>query len=89
MKAKKQKTASAAGISKKEIRGKIEKSVNKAITDLHILSPSKKTKKSVKKASNKLAGTIKKDLKKIQGKKKQVRAVVKVIKNKTGTTAVS
>ncbi len=76
MKAKEQKMTGEE-ISKKEIRSKIEKSLNKAITELHITSPSKKTKKSVKKASSKIAGTIKKDLKKLRSKKKPVSNVIK------------
>lgn len=64
------------GITKKEIRNKIQDSVNQAIEDLQIGSPSKKTKKAVKKTSGKLAGKIRKELKKKKPAKNPETAVV-------------
>lgn len=69
-KEKKEKTKTKSGTSKKEIRSKIQESVNKAITGFHIDSPSKRTRKTVKKVSNKIAGTIKRDLKRLKNQKK-------------------
>lgn len=63
-KAPKKASKAKIGITKKEIRNKIQDSVNQAIVDLHIGSPSKRTQKDVKKTSGKLAGKIQKELKK-------------------------
>jgi len=73
-KAKKEATKSKVGITRKEIRNMIQDTVNKAIANLHVGAPSKKTKKVVKKTSVKLAGRIRKDLK----KKKTVKNPVSV-----------
>jgi hypothetical protein len=75
-KARKKVTKVKIGITKKEIRNKIQDSVNQAIADLHIGSPSKKTKKAVKKTSGKLAGKIRKELKNKKPAKNPETAVV-------------
>lgn len=64
MKAQKEK-----GISKKEIRSKIQDSVNQAIVQIEKEGPSKRTKKVVRKASKKIASKIKRDLKAVKSKK--------------------
>ena len=87
MKAKKEKTRTKSGISKKEIRSKIQESVNKAITDFNIKTPSKKTKKTVRKVSNKIASTIKKDLKKLKSQKKKASLPINREKQKAEATA--
>ncbi len=69
-KKEKTKVKAKSGTSKKEIRSKIQESVNKTITSFHIESPSKKTKRAVKKVSYKIAGTIKRDLKRLKNQKK-------------------
>lgn len=75
------------GITKKEIRSKIQDSLNQAIVQLEKESPSKKTTKVVKKASKKIANKVKRDLKnskpkktkdKAKGKKKMFSDKVKV-----------
>lgn len=63
-----------SGISKKEIRSKIQDSVNQTIIGFHIESPSKKTKRAVKKVSVKIAATIKRDLKKLMKQTKKASA---------------
>ncbi len=70
------------GITKKEIRNKIQDSVNQAIADLHIGSPTKKTKKAVKKTSGKLAGKIRKELKKKKPAKNSAVAVTSKVSPK-------
>ena len=57
------------GITKKEIRSKIQDSLNQAIVQLEKESPSKKTTKVVKKASKKIANKVKRDLKNSKPKK--------------------
>ena len=59
------------GISKKEIKAKIQEKVNLALTEFHVDSPSRKTRKTVKKLSGKVAGKIKTDLKKQNKKSKK------------------
>ncbi len=57
-----------AGPSKKEIRTKIQASVNQAIGEFHVDHPSKKVKKVVRKASKKLAKEVKQDIKSLSTK---------------------
>jgi hypothetical protein len=64
-------------ISKKEIRAKIQDSVNKAIVEFEGEGPSKRVKKVVKKASKKIASKIKRDLKARKTGKKQMADKVK------------
>jgi hypothetical protein len=68
----KQKKSSEKGISKKEIRSKIQDSVNSAVVQYEKEGPSKRVKKAVEKASKKIAGKIKRDLKKVKSKKAKV-----------------
>lgn len=68
---KEKKKPAKSGISKKEIRSKIRQSVASVLTDLHIQSPSKKTRKAVKKVSGQIAGKIKRDLKRLRHQKKK------------------
>ena len=63
MKAQKEK-----GITKKEIRSKIQDSLNLAIGQIEKEGPSKKTSKVVKKASKKIANKVKRDLKNVKPK---------------------
>jgi len=68
---------STKGPTKKEIRSKIQESVNNAIGKLHVGKPSRKLEKVVKKTSKLVAREVKQDLKsskskagKASGKKK-------------------
>jgi|GEM_PF-5919605 len=51
-------------ISKKDIRAKVEKSMNDTLNQFHIAKPTKKTEKFLKKTTKKLAGKIKQEVKK-------------------------
>ena len=61
--------STSKGVSKKEISAKIQNSLNEVIVQFEKDGASKKTNKVVKKASQKIAGKIKRDLKKIKSKK--------------------
>lgn len=65
----KEKQAKKSGPSKKEIRTKIQESVNKAIGELHVEHPSKKVRRVVRKTSKAVAKTVKKELKVSKPKK--------------------
>ncbi len=69
MKAEKEK-----GITKKEIRSKIQDSLNQAIIQFEKEGPSKKTSKVVKRASKKIANKVKRDLKDVKPKKSKGKA---------------
>lgn len=51
-------------ISKKDIRAKVEKSMNDALGQFDISKPGKKTQKFLKKTTKKLSGKISKEVKK-------------------------
>ena len=72
MKAEKEK-----GITKKEIRSKIQDSLNQAIVQFEKEGPSKKTSKVVKKASKKIASKVKRDLKDVKPRKSKDKAMGK------------
>jgi hypothetical protein len=65
----KEKKSTEKGITKKEIRSKIEDSVNSAVVQYEKEGPSKRVKKAVEKASKKIATKIKRDLKKTKARK--------------------
>ena len=68
----KEKTSTAVGPTKKEIQHKIQDSVNLVIGELKISQPSKKVKRTVKKASKLLARKVKHDLKESKMKSSKV-----------------
>lgn len=51
-------------ISKKDIRAKVEKSLNDTLSQFDITKPTKKTEKFIKKTTKKLSGKIKSEVKK-------------------------
>ena len=59
-------------VTKKEIRSKIQDSMNLAIVQFEKEGPSRRVKKVVQKASKKIAGKIKRDLMKVESKKRKV-----------------
>ena len=65
----KEKQARKNGPSKKEIQSKIQESVNKAIGELQVASPSKKVRRVVKKTSRMVAKKVRKELKVSKPKK--------------------
>ncbi len=79
----KEKKAAEKGITKKEIRSKIQDSLNHAIVEFEKEGPSKKVKKVVQKASKRIASKIKRDLKKAKPKKAQAGKKAKADKVKT------
>jgi hypothetical protein len=66
---KEKKAAEKKGVTKKEIRSKIQDSLNHAIVEFEKEGPSKRVKKVVQKASKRIASKIKRDLKKAKPKK--------------------
>jgi hypothetical protein len=81
-------------ISKKDIRKSVEEAMNKKIAELNIASPSKKTRNLVKKASKKISGRVKQDIR-LQTKKtaKKIKSEKKASasngrKNKKATSKV-
>ena len=65
----KEKKPTQKAITKKEIRSKIQDSMNQVIGHFEKEGPSKRVKKVVRKASKKIASNIKRDLNKVKAKK--------------------
>lgn len=65
----KDKKSTEKGITRKEIRSKIQDSVTTAVVHYEKEGPSKRVRKAVEKASKKIADKIKRDLKKSKSKK--------------------
>lgn len=73
-------------LSKKEIRLKVEESVSQALAKLDITEASKRTKKVVKKTSEKLTSALQKELKKLYKKDKKS-SELKAVKPKKAVKA--
>ena len=65
------------GISKKDIRAKVEKSLNDTLSQFDISKPTKKTEKFIKKTTKKLSGKIKSEVKKQVAQAEKAHAKVK------------
>jgi hypothetical protein len=74
-------------VSKKEIRTKIQNSVNLIVGELKIAAPSRKVKKEIQRASKKIANEINVDLKKVA--KKTSKAKIKPSKGLNGKKIVA
>ena len=64
-------------ISKKDIRAKVEKSMNDTLGQFHIDKPTKNTEKFIRKTTKKLSGKIKKEVKKLVAREEKQHAKVK------------